>query len=77
MNAITKEIIELLTKVWNDENEHSVKIEPTVKAGGFGLFLPIVGILSKGIKHLMGEDTLKNYLDRLMFVEMNTYRIVE
>ena len=33
MNAITKEIIELLTKVWNDENEHSVKIEPTVKAG--------------------------------------------
>jgi hypothetical protein len=33
MNVITKEIIELLTKVWNDESEHSVKIEPTVKAG--------------------------------------------
>ena len=58
----------MLTKVWNDENEHSVKIEPTIKA---------VGILSKGIKLLMGEDTLKSYLERLMFVEMNTYRIVE
>lgn len=58
----------MLTKIWNDENEHSVKIEPTVKA---------VGILSKGIKQLMGEDTLKTYLDKLMFVEMNTYRIVE
>ena len=58
----------MLTRVWNDENEHSVKIEPTIKA---------VGILSKGIKQLMGEDTLKSYLERLMFVEMNTYRIVE
>ena len=32
-NQITKDVIDLLTKVWNDENEHSVKIEPTVKAG--------------------------------------------
>lgn len=58
----------MLTKVWNDENEHSVKIEPTIKA---------IGILSKGIKQILGEDTLKIYLEKLMFVEMNTYRIVE
>lgn len=30
---IAKNIIDLLTQVWNDENEYSVKIEPTVKAG--------------------------------------------
>jgi len=30
---VAKDIIDLLTQVWNDENEHSVKIEPTVKAG--------------------------------------------
>ena len=30
---IAKDIIDLLTQVWNDENEHSLKIEPTVKAG--------------------------------------------
>lgn len=30
---LAKEIIHMLTKVWNDENEHSVKIEPTIKAG--------------------------------------------
>lgn len=30
---LAKEIIHVLTKVWNDENEHSVKIEPTIKAG--------------------------------------------
>lgn len=28
-----KDVIDLLTQVWNEENEHSVKIEPTVKAG--------------------------------------------
>ena len=30
---IAKDIIDLLTQVWSEENEHSVKIEPTVKAG--------------------------------------------
>lgn len=34
-SKITKDIIDMLTKVWNDENEHSVKIEPTVKAGKY------------------------------------------
>lgn len=34
---ITKDIIDMLTKVWNDESEHSAKIEPTVKAGKFGI----------------------------------------
>jgi len=28
-----KDVIDLLTQVWNEENEHSLKIEPTVKAG--------------------------------------------
>ncbi|CAI2378981.1 unnamed protein product [Moneuplotes crassus] len=63
-----KEVIDLLTQVWNEQNEHSLKIEPTVKA---------VGILSKGIRSILGEDTLRIYLEKLMFVEMNTYRIVE
>lgn len=30
---IANDVIEVLTKVWNDESEHSVKIEPTIKAG--------------------------------------------
>lgn len=45
---ITRDIIDMMTKVWNDESEHSVKIEPTVKAGKFCRFAQkLIGVFSR------------------------------